>query len=174
MAALAGVVLLLAMPVYATPGVFITDFYVTPRQATAGTRVTAGVTVRNLDSANPVSVTITISDGGIIVATSKPVSIPASGSGSVQFQFKTATSASHCYLATTSPVVYSIGYCEVGNLLSGTQLAVNGLFAVAPYFATAVGAGAIGLVLVSRRAKKKEQKNQGEERSNVHSGGKAS
>ena len=141
-----------------TRGVGISSFYVTPYQAPLGARVTAGVTVLNLDPANPVSVTVTLTDGGIVVATSKqPLDIPAGGSATTQFQFKTATSPAHCYLASTSSptaAAYSTGFCEAGNILGGTSLAVNTFFVLVPYMALAGAAvGVLSIVSLRRRRK---------------------
>lgn len=147
--------LFLTIPVQATSTVFISDFYVTPTQAAVGAKVTAGVTIRNLDNSNPVSLTITISDSGVVVAQSKqPLAIPAGGSGSTTLQFRTSTNGPHCYLATTSPQTYSVGYCEVGNLLGGTALSSLGPVIALPYLVAGAFATVGIVVLASRRAKK--------------------
>ena len=140
-----------ATVVNASSGVFISQFDVSPYHAAKGARATASVTVQNLDSANAAFVTVTVSDGGVAVA-QKPLSVPAGGSATVTFQFKTAMSPSHCYLATTSPLAYSTGYCESGStLLGGTTLMVNSLAMIAPYAAITAGTLGVSVALLLRR-----------------------
>ena len=143
-----------ATVVNASSGVFISQFDVSPYHAAKGARATASVTVQNLDSANAAFVTVTVSDGGVAVADNaqKPLSVPAGGSATVTFQFKTAMSPSHCYLATTSPLAYSTGYCESGStLLGGTTLMVNSLAMIAPYAAITAGNLGVSVALLLRR-----------------------
>ncbi len=159
---LSSILLLSIVPVGATasPTVLISNFNVTPYNAALGTRVTAHVTLQNLDMVNPVSLTVTLTDGGIAVASSKqPLTLPAGGSASTSFQFKTVTGPSHCYLVTTTPsLAISTGYCEAGNLLGGTVLAVNALAILIPYLGLAGIAvlGVFGIVSLKRRKGKNQ------------------
>src|SRR2546427_5436967 len=92
--AVAALFLVLSIPTTtaASTGLMISNFYVTPYSAPLGARVTASITVHNLDTANSASVSVSISDGGVTVASTKqPLSIPAGGSATTQLTFKTAT-----------------------------------------------------------------------------------
>jgi len=139
-----------------SPTAVIYGVSVTPSFAPLGARVTATVTIHNLDTTNPLSTTVSLTDGGILVATSKqPLTVPAGGIASTQLQFKTATGPAHCYLASTSSGnTYSTGYCEAGSLLGGTAVALSTLAVITPYLA--LGAAAVGVFAVmalSRRRK---------------------
>ena len=149
-------VLLIPTTTAASTGLMISNFYVTPYSAPLGARVTASITVHNLDTANPASVSVSISDGGITVANSRTLNIPAGGSATTQLIFKTATGPAHCYLVSTSPstVAGPTGYCEAGRLLGGTAVALNTLALITPYLALgAVAVGVFAVIALSRRRK---------------------
>lgn len=147
---------IVSLPAYAASGVSISDINVTPSLASAGTTVTASVTVQNQDT-NSVSLTVTVSDGGVNLA-NKALTVPAGGSATVHLQFKTVTEAPHCYAATTAPVAASKGYCESGGntgVLGGASLAIDKLGLLAP-LAGLAALGVFSLVFLDRRRRKNQ------------------